>query len=353
MIGIACAITSEETYEQCAKPGILLAAEPDTPVIARMAVGSIFRSYNMLLDLARDQYPDLEALVILHQDSEILDPDFLKHIREAMKDPDVALVGGAGAIDVRSIAWWEGAVTWASFTHRFDDYGGGELPGLSFAPDALPDYAATGEVDMIDGFVIGFSPWAIENLRFDESIGGVLHGYDFDICMRAREAGKKVVTAPLQVAHHHSLNLLSEPEGWIAAHKKLTERWAHRIKSPSDDWEERARHAEAELSATRLTAGAGRLIWELRLGELEERIAELENHTAEVERSFSWRITAPIRKIAKMFRGERGPAEPKRVEAGTAEPVLPASAAPAHSPFAASSQSASRTSARENVGSPR
>ncbi len=231
MFAFACAITDEEMYRRCAAPGFELAAEPDTVIIPRLAVGSIFRSYNMLLDLARDDFADLEALVIVHQDSEILSSDFLPRVREALEDPDVALVGAAGAIDVRSIAWWEGAVTWASFTHRFDDYGGGELPGLSFAPDALPEYAATGEVDMIDGFVIAFSPWAIENLRFDESIGGVLHGYDFDLCMQAREAGKKVVTAPLQVAHHHSLNLLSEPEGWIAAHMKLTEKWAHRIKS--------------------------------------------------------------------------------------------------------------------------
>ena len=353
MIAFACAITSKQTYEDCAKPGIELAAEPDSPVIARLAVGSIFRSYNMLLDQARDLHPDLEALVILHQDSEILDPGFLGHIRNALKDPEVALVGGAGAIDVRSIAWWEGAVTWASFTHRFNDYGGGEIPGLSFAPDALPVYATTGEVDMIDGFVIGFSPWAIENLRFDESIGGVLHGYDFDICMQAQEAGKKVVTAPLQVAHHHSLNLLSEPEGWIAAHMKLTRKWEHRIKSSGSDWEERARHAEAELSATRLTAGAGRLIWELRLSELEDRIDGLEQHIAEVEHSVSWRITAPIRKLAALFRGESRSPEPMQLERGEGETVLPASAAPAHSPFAGSSESASRTSARENVGLPR
>ena len=39
------------------------------------------------------------------------------------------------------------------------------------------------------------SPWAVRELRFDESLGK-LHGYDFDICMQARAAGKKVVDAP-------------------------------------------------------------------------------------------------------------------------------------------------------------
>ena len=147
--------------------------------------------------------------MIVHQDAEIVDPDFLAKIREALSDPDVALVGCAGAVDVRSIAWWEGSVTWASFTHRFDEYGGGDIPALSWIPEQIPVYAETGEVDTIDGFVIAFSPWAIENLRFDETIGGVLHGYDFDICMQARAAGKKVVTADLRVIHHHSLVLIS------------------------------------------------------------------------------------------------------------------------------------------------
>ena len=42
------------------------------------------------------------------------------------------------------------------------------------------------------------SPWAVRELRFDESLGK-LHGYDFDICMQARAAGKKVVTADFRV----------------------------------------------------------------------------------------------------------------------------------------------------------
>ncbi len=350
MIGLACAITSEETYDRCAAPGFKLAAEPDTKIIPRLAVGSIFRSYNMLLDWAKEHL-DLEALVILHQDAEIVDPEFIPKVRKALEDPEVALVGCAGAIDVRSIAWWEGAVTWASFTHVFDDFGGGEIPGLSWAPDKIPDYAEPGEVQTIDGFVIAFSPWAIENLRFDESIGGVLHGYDFDICMQARAAGKKVVTAPMMVRHHHSLNLLKEPEGWIAAHMKVTEKWQDDLPVVSDDWRERARRAEAELSATRLAAGAGRLIWELRLGQLEERIEELESENAEIESSVSWRLTRPLRWLKELFSKGEEPAG-RKLEAGGEQQALPASAAPTHLPLG-SAPSTSRTSARENIGAPR
>ena len=73
-----------------------------------------------MLDQVADR-EDLEALVLLHQDAEIVDADFCAKIREALRDPEVALVGCAGAIGVRSIAWWEGSVTWASFTHRYKE----------------------------------------------------------------------------------------------------------------------------------------------------------------------------------------------------------------------------------------
>ena len=92
----------------------------------------------MLMDQAR-KLDGLEALVLIHQDAEIIDPDFLKKIREALSDPDVAIVGCAGAIGVRNIAWWDGSVTWASFTHRYEELGGGEVPGARLDARGDPD----------------------------------------------------------------------------------------------------------------------------------------------------------------------------------------------------------------------
>jgi hypothetical protein len=315
MIAFACAITEEDIYERYALPGIGLASDPDSELLAYGAIGSVFRSYNMLLDKAK-QRGDLEALVVVHQDAEIVDPDFLPKVREALQDPDVALVGCAGAIDVRSIAWWEGSVTWASFTHRFDEFGGGELPALSWIPEKIPVFAETGEVDSIDGFVIAFSPWAIENLRFDETIGGVLHGYDFDICMQARAAGKKIVTADLRVVHHHSLTLITGIESWIEAHIKLAEKWHDELPVTSLDWRRRARLAEAELAALRLGAGASQLIWEHRQDELERELEMIQG-------SVSWRLTRPLRWIRRVLRGEKKPAPIGEDE----RPKLPVSAA--------------------------
>src|ERR687897_3884263 len=140
MIVFGTAITDVDVYDRYAAPGIRAAAEPGSEAIAHQAGGSVFRNYNLLLDRARP-HEDLEALVLVHKDAEIVDPDFCAKVREAVSDPDVAVVGCAGAVGVRGIAWWEGAVTWASFTHRYRERGGGEFPALSWKadrPDELP-----------------------------------------------------------------------------------------------------------------------------------------------------------------------------------------------------------------------
>ena len=299
MIAFGIAITDEDMYKEFALAGIDRIKEPDTDILAFVSVGSIFRNYNLLLEQAKKR-GGYEALILIHQDAEIIDPDFLSKVREALAGPDVGIVGCAGAVDVRNIAWWEGSVRWASYTHRFDELGGGEIPALSWVPEHIPIYAELGEVDSIDGFVMAFSPWAIENLRFDEAIGGGLHGYDFDISMQTRAAGKKVVVADLKVIHHHSLKVISDEEGWINAHMLLTEKWHDHLPVTTTDWRLRARRAEAELSASIVAQTSAGLIRDLSVKKLEEEIDGYRN-------SLSWRITKPLRWIASILR--RG--EPK------------------------------------------
>jgi GT2 family glycosyltransferase len=290
MIVFGTAVTDGWAYENCAVPGIRLVAEPDSMVIAHESMGSLFRNYNLLLDKAAE-HDDLEALVLIHQDAELVDSDFCQKVREALSDPDVAIVGCAGAVGVRSLAWWDGAVTWAGFTHRYQEFGGGEFPAVSWKPDQVPSFVGTGEVDSIDGFVMAISPWAVRELRFDESLG-TLHGYDFDFCMQARAAGKKVVTADFRAIHHHSLDLISDPDAWIEAHIRLAEKWDGRLPdSGAGDWRRRALRAEAEAAAWKGDAIAARLKYEARGRELER-----------VVQSKSWRLTAPLRVLRERLR---------------------------------------------------
>jgi hypothetical protein len=296
MIAFGCAVTDVETYESYARRGVLRHGEPDSELIGHQSTGSLLRNYNLLLDEAYKR-EDLEALVLLHQDAEIVDPDFCPKVRAALADPDVAIVGCAGAIGVRSIAWWEGAVTWASFTHQYQEWGGGDFPAMSWTRQETPSFASTGEVDSIDGFVMAVSPWAVENLRFDESLGKI-HGYDFDFCCQARAAGKKVVTADLKVVHHHNLILIRNPEAWMEAHMRTAEKWESLVSPPSRngavDWKQRARRAEADAAAAKGEAVSAQLQFEA-LAREYRRLIE----------SSSWRITQPLRKLRALLKGGR------------------------------------------------
>jgi GT2 family glycosyltransferase len=298
MIVFGSAITDPEVYEKYAEPGFERVREPDSKVIAYGSIGSLFATYNTILDQAL-QHDDLEAVVLVHQDAELMDKDFCDKVRRELQDPDVALVGCGGAVGVRSIAWWEGQVTWANFTTQFQERGGGEIHGLSWLPDETPTYAHTGEVEAIDGFVIVMSPWAVRELRFDESLGRI-HGYDLDLCMQARAAGKKVMTADFRAIHHHSIKLIGDEEGWIMAHMRVADKWeGYMHDNLGDDWKQRARRAEAEVDAIRL---------QVRLAE--HFVNRLTAQWEALEESRSWKLTAPIRWLAYTLRRLRHPGQP-------------------------------------------
>jgi hypothetical protein len=293
MIAFASAVTKPELYRRCAEPGIARAAEPDSEINAFPSEGSLFASYNALLDWA-GAFESLEALVLVHQDAEIVDSDLCAKAREALRDPDVGVVGCVGAIGVRSIAWWEASVTLASFVNRYEEHGGGDLPAFSWAWEDAPPYARTGEVETLDGFLLVLSPWAVRNVRFDESLGS-LDGYDLDFCLQVRAAGRKVMTADFRAIHHRPLQMIPDPERWIEAHMRVAEKWDGRmpgVGSGPGTWRERALRAEAERDDARATAHSTVL-------EREARVHELEHALAETTGSISWRITAPLRRLSR------------------------------------------------------
>src|SRR5688572_28491408 len=130
----------------------------DRPLVALWNQISIAEAYNQILAVARDRQPDM--LVLLHDDLELTDPDAETKLWMATREPDVALVGVAGGRDVRSLAWWN---------H--------ETVGHQRIETQLLDFGTrTGDVDLLEGSLLAFAPWAYHNLRFDEFLAG-FHGY--------------------------------------------------------------------------------------------------------------------------------------------------------------------------------
>ena len=294
MIAFGCSVFDPESYRRYAEPGIRVAAEPDSEIQALAFAGGIPRTYNLMLDklAGRD---DLEALALVHPHAEVAEPDFCRKVRHALRDPDVGVVGCVGASGVRGLAWWEGEVASARVLHRYTEHGGGEEQAYSWT-DPKP---APAEVDCVDGFLLVLSPWAVRNIRFDETLVGS-HGFDVDFCFQVREAGRKVVVAELATVHHRSLELVKEPELWAEAHIQLAEKWERKMPGAESDvpeWKLRARRAEAEREAARAFAQANLLGSDARILALQRSLKEITSTT-------SWRVTEPLRRL-NLRRAER------------------------------------------------
>jgi Glycosyltransferase like family len=289
MIAFGSYIVDPEAYRRYAEPGIRLAMEPDSEVVTFAHTGSPSRSSNLLIDhvAGRD---DLEALVLVHPHTEIVDPDLCSKVRSRLADPEVAVVGCAGATGVKNLAWWEGEMVCGLVTLRYPEHGSGEVPAFIWAQHGSPP----AEVDAVDGMLLVLSPWAVRNLRFDESLSDGF-GFDLDFCFEARAAERKVVVAEFCVVYHRSVEVLSDPQLWVHAHMQLAEKWESRWGAGDVDWMTRARRAEAEREAARAVAQA------TLLGS-DARVLELEREIEEKTGSLSWRITAPLRRANHLRR---------------------------------------------------
>jgi hypothetical protein len=230
LIAYGSAIGDPQRYRRCALVGIERTRDPSAPVYEVREKASLFRAYNEILDRAASD-PSVQTLVLVHEDTTILDPAFESKVRAALSDPEVAIVGAIGAVGVGGIDWWVHERLVGSARLRspvpFPSWG---PPLIGEGTDVGPGGA--GEVDMVDGFLLAFSRWAIDELRFDESLGPGFDGYDADVCFQARERGRKVVVADLDVEHHHhwaELSSFAYRARWKRAHVAFRRKWEGRM----------------------------------------------------------------------------------------------------------------------------
>jgi SAM-dependent methyltransferase len=187
VIAYAACIGDPEKFQRICLPGVQRVVQPDDLLLEAEHERSIFAAYNEVLDALRER-DDLEALVLLHEDTEVTDPLFREILLEQLADPEIAIVGTVGARGIGGLAWWEAdCFGRVQETRGLIDFGGG-----------------THDVETVDGLVMGLSPWAVRNLRFDDEAYEGFDAYDADICAQARAAGKRVVVTELPVAHRHT-----------------------------------------------------------------------------------------------------------------------------------------------------
>jgi hypothetical protein len=232
LIAYGCAIGDRERYRSVALPAIEAVREPGDPLIEADGHDSIFGAYNEILARART-LKGLEALVLVHEDTAIAEPDFPRRLRAALADTSVAIVGVLGAIGVDGIDWWDherlvGAARYRS-VEPFPPWGKTLIgDGTVVGP------GGSGEVETIDGFLMALSGWAVAELAFDESLGPGFHGYDADLCFEARRRGRRVVVVDAKADHHQrELYATGRREEWKRAYTAFRRKWDDRAPVPS------------------------------------------------------------------------------------------------------------------------
>ncbi len=186
-----------------ALPGQRASAEPDSIVLTQRGHDSIQVPYNRLLEEAAS-VPGLEAVVLLHEDTEIRDPRFAKgptlaRVAEHRRDRS------NGSRGVQSIAWWANGPC----------YGRVDAPNVSVDGLCRGDFdIGWHEVEAIDGLMMIASPWAVRNVRFDERFAPSFSGYDVDFSFQVRALGHRCYVAPLDVTHYGTWKI-GQRERWI------------------------------------------------------------------------------------------------------------------------------------------
>ncbi len=286
MIAFGCSLTDAEVYRRHAQPGVELAREADSAILAMCGVHPAARALNLVLDAAAE-LEELEALVLLAPYVEITDPELTTKVRRLLADPQVGMLGIAGAKSAQSIAWWEGETVVARVRHAYQELGGGEVAGFPWV-DGAP---APGEVETLDGQLLVLSPDVVRRVRFDEA----LHlgtGIDFDFCRQVRSAGWRLMVAELGATIHAPLELVGNLELWTEGHVQVAEKWTEAVTGTDGEeaWKRRARRAEAEREAARAFAFSRSL-------ELDARVLDLERELARKTHTRSWRLTRPLRDV--------------------------------------------------------
>lgn len=201
MIGYGCCVGSWEKFNRFVAPKVAR-----RPVIAISGQSSISVAYNKILDAYMWDLPGLEAVVLLHDDLEIVDPHAEDKIRAAI-EPDVGIIGVAGG--GRSMWWWEHE----PIGHQITD-----TRPLEFGD------SRSGDVDMVEGSFMVFTKRALSLLRFDHRYEFL--GYD-DVCLAARDAELRVVVADITTHHHSTLGFKSpEVEAmWRRSERLFEQKW--------------------------------------------------------------------------------------------------------------------------------
>lgn len=188
MILFGVCVADQNKFESICLPSIQnLVSDVQIDLVTTSHPSSIYEAYNAILDHARS-VDDYEAVVLLHEDVEILDRDFIAKLQRVIAEiPKLGVLGVIGARKVTSLRWWEAP----------------ELVGRVYENRGIVAHSErSGEVACVDGLLMVLTSKAFRQVAFDSDTYGGFHGYDVDYCFDVRTAGLEVHVADIDIAHH-------------------------------------------------------------------------------------------------------------------------------------------------------
>ena len=215
MIGFGTAVGPRGTFATMTLPSITATAGTGALILERQDADSLASAYNSMIAEAL-AVPDLEALVLLHDDVVIEDRNFVARIRRLLQATDVGVIGVVGASRLHGLRYWDGRRPCGRVRdgERFVDFG-----------------PLRGEVDAVDGLLMVLSRAAMEQVAFDEVTFPGFHGYDADYCFSCSAAGLRVLVEPFGLYHGSTGDDASE--AFAVADAAFRRKWAHRLGRPT------------------------------------------------------------------------------------------------------------------------
>lgn len=216
MIVFGTCVGYPDKWRKYAIPGIQRSMDEAYSYIAVPSKGHVAGAYEDILRTVRG-LSDVEALVLLHDDYELRDPNFAKKVRALLGDWRIAVAGVVGSCQSGnpSLYWWEGEIR----GYATDGRGGCTVLDAGF-PSGDPSC-----VDSVDGQLLILSHWAVHNLSFQPDAYPGLHGYPEEICAAAWSRGKRVVVTEIEGFHHSEGGYAGGKEGFDAANETFRRRW--------------------------------------------------------------------------------------------------------------------------------
>lgn len=198
-----------------------------------------------------------ELVLLLNDDTEAIDADFLRRMRAHLADPSVGAVGAA-------LTYPDGSIQHDGIV--IDD----AVPLHPFAGQRRSDVAPHG-ADVARDVVAVTGACVLARRRDLLAVGGLSTDFplsfnDVDLCVRLRRAGFRVIVEPAaQLVHHETLTRVPvidpwEWDRWIDRWGEIVDPWYHPGFGRPDDPSDRRRnadHLEPDLhERQRLDAGA-------------------------------------------------------------------------------------------------